>query len=84
MSAVKRKTLRCGHPGAPQNLKDGKCGTCSFIAELEGMDALMPKLRRKLRQIARQARRGKLVYDTNGKTLLEWERLISATPRRGL
>ena len=68
----------CGHPGLPNNLKHGNCGTCTMAAELEGMsrESSTPKLRRILRALANQFRSGNMIYDTNGKSFLEWEKTM--------
>lgn len=70
--------LACGHPGLPNNLKGGKCGTCWMVADLERMakESSAPKLRRILRALANQFRSGSMIYDTNGKSLLEWEKTL--------
>ena len=72
--------LACGHPGHPNNLKVGACGTCWMVADLERMakESSTPKLRRILRALANQFRSGNVIYDTNGKSFLEWEKAPTA------
>lgn len=67
-----------GHPGLPNNLKGGKCGTCWMVADLErtAKESSTPKLRRTLRALANQFRSGNVIFDTNGKTLLEWGKTL--------
>jgi len=70
--------LACGHPGLPNNLKGGACGTCWMVTDLERMakEVSTPKLRRILRSLANQFRSGNVLYDTNGKSFLEWEKTM--------
>ena len=70
--------LACGHPGQPNNLKGGACGTCWMVTDLERMakETSTPKLRRILRSLANQFRSGNVLYDTNGKSFLEWEKTM--------
>lgn len=66
--------LECGHPGAPNNLVDGKCGTCNVMKQMETLaEAAHPKIKPLLLQLAAMFRKGDIVYDTDGKSLLEWE-----------
>lgn len=67
--------LACGHPGAPENLIEGKCGTCQLADEFENLSKHEDKkLAEACGKIAEMFRSGKAVYDRKaGKNLLEWE-----------
>lgn len=67
--------LECGHPGLPNNLKDGKCGTCQCAAEWDELakETKDVDLKALTLKIANCFRSGSMVYDTNGKTLMEIE-----------
>ena len=70
--------LDCGHPGAPSNLIRGKCGTCKMISDWEEM-AKTPnrKVRFLCLKMANLFRSGDLIYDTLGKSFIEWEKSLS-------
>jgi hypothetical protein len=67
--------LECGHPGLPNNLIDGKCGTCQMASEWDELAKQTPDLDLKslTMKIANCFRNGSMVYDKNGKTLMEIE-----------
>ena len=70
--------LACGHPAGQNNLIDGKCGTCRTAAELEDMARTSTgKIAEILKELAKHFRLGKIVYDRNGKSMLEWEKYFN-------
>ncbi|MGC3961308.1 MAG: hypothetical protein QM813_26295 [Verrucomicrobiota bacterium] len=81
---TKRKTrsaarwLECGHPGLPNNLKDGKCGTCQVASEFDELAKLNSNsaMKRICRRLAKYFRSGEVVYDANGKTLEQWSEAL--------
>lgn len=70
------RLLECGHRNLPNNLKDGKCGTCWLIKEIDAIADTFPGLRDKTDKLIEAFRGGDVWYDTNGKTLVEWERML--------
>jgi len=68
--------LECGHPGLPNNLKDGKCGTCQCADEWDELakETRNPKLKKITLKISKMFREGKMIYDRDGQTILEWEK----------
>ena len=70
--------LACGHPAGQNNLVNGKCGTCLSASELEEMaDRNKDETSEILRSLAKIFREGKVVYDRNGRSLLEWEKYFN-------
>lgn len=69
------RLLECGHPGLPNNLIDGKCGTCLRANEWEELakETKDKALKEATLKIANCFRSGMIVYDKNGKSLLEIE-----------
>ncbi len=67
--------LECGHPGEASNLIDGECGTCKNAEECETLAAKTEHedFRECLTALAKLWRDGSMIYDTNGKNLLQWE-----------
>lgn len=66
--------LPCGHPNKPRHLIGGKCGTCDMaLSLLEETKSMPPKGRKAARHLAKLMLDGFLLYDTRGKSLLEWE-----------
>jgi len=72
--SAKKKKLKCGHPGEPENLVNGKCGTCLLADDWQRAagswkdDAKMRKLCLKMAALCRV---GVIIYDTRGATLNE-------------
>jgi len=70
--------LACGHPAGQNNLINGKCGTCLTASELEEMaDRNNDAIAKPCRALAKIFREGEIVYDRNGKSLLEWEKYFN-------
>jgi hypothetical protein len=70
--------LACGHPSKPNNLVDGKCGTCLTASELEEIAKRNPgKIAEACNGLAKIFRDGNIVYDRKGKSLLEWEKFFN-------
>lgn len=70
--------LECGHPGAPNNLIRGSCGTCKIAADWEkAAKTADPDAKSLMLKLADLFRKGKVIYDTNGKNLLEWQKTLS-------
>ena len=71
------KKCKFGHPLKKNNLKEGKCGTCDLIANFKDMERHLGKIDNKLSKtlldIIVMLEGGHIVYDRNGKTLMEWE-----------
>jgi hypothetical protein len=61
----------CNHPKEPNNLIDGKCGTCAMVKQWRGIKDKL--LRPHALGIAKAFESGELIYDTKGKSLLDWE-----------
>lgn len=72
--------LECGHPGLPNNLRDGKCGTCQCANEFDELSKAEtdPDLKVITAKIAEMFRNGNAVYDANGTTL--WELSEASRP----
>lgn len=69
--------LACGHPGKPENLIKGKCGTCAMIKDWQKVlkdTGEHPAMKKAVRSLIASFRSGDMVYDRNGKTILEWEK----------
>lgn len=67
--------LACGHPGLPENMIEGKCGTCQLAAEFENLSKHdNRKFAECCIKIAKMFRSGDILYDRRaGKSLIEWE-----------
>lgn len=65
--------LECGHPGGPSNLVDGKCGTCACANKWDEVADLTesPVVKSAAKSIANSFRKGSMIFDTNGKTIIE-------------
>lgn len=61
-------TLPCGHPGEPNNLIDGKCGTCFKADEWKRRaDTFVTSAAKEVAlTVANNFRCGKLTYDSSG------------------
>ena len=69
--------LDCGHPGAPENLIRGKCGTCKTVADWERMAKTSDqKIKALCLKMAEFFRKGNIVYDRTGKNLIELEKML--------
>jgi hypothetical protein len=76
------KTLSCGHPDSPNHLIDGKCGTCKKALEFEELASMDDgPWSKSLRAIAEMFRAGDILFDANGKTLMEWDKEFKTLPR---
>jgi len=80
MAVVSSAVLACGHPAGQNNLIGGKCGTCLTATELEEMaDRNDDAIAKACRALAKIFREGKVVYDRNGKSMLEWEKFFKTS-----
>lgn len=66
--------MKCNHPKKPNNLIDGKCGTC--ITAKYWRSIKDKPLRPHALKIAKAFECGDMIYDTEGKSLLEIEKEI--------
>lgn len=69
-------TLDCGHPAGSNNLHFGECGTCFLAREFEAIARTDPSIKASALGIAKFIRSGAIVYDTRGKSLLDWEKML--------
>jgi hypothetical protein len=67
---------KCNHPKESFNLINGECGTCRMAKEFENTAKEFPddSVSKILLGLAGLFKSGKIIYDTRGKSLLEWDK----------